>query len=263
MKHVVMFSGGVGSWAAAKRVVAEHGAADVTLLFADTLIEDEDLYRFLDEAAANVGAPLVRVADGRTPWELFNERNFISNSRIAHCSEVLKQATSRRWLRENCDPHDTMIYLGIDWSEEHRYHRAAKHWKPWEVKAPLCEPPYVDKDDLFAALDEAGIPVPRLYHMGFPHNNCGGFCVRAGHAHFKRLLEKMPERFAYHENQEEAMRARLARDVAILRDRREGTSKPLPLRVLRERVEAQQTIDEFDWGGCGCFLDDSDQDEEV
>jgi hypothetical protein len=51
VRHVVMFSGGVGSFAAADRVVREHGR-DVTLLFADTLIEDADLYRFLVEAAA-------------------------------------------------------------------------------------------------------------------------------------------------------------------------------------------------------------------
>ncbi len=49
--HVVMFSGGAGSWAAAKRIAARP----LTLLFADTLIEDGDLYRFLDDAAADVG----------------------------------------------------------------------------------------------------------------------------------------------------------------------------------------------------------------
>ena len=54
MKHVVMFSGGAGSWAAAKRVAERHGTADLTLLFTDTLMEDEDLYRFLHEAAAAV-----------------------------------------------------------------------------------------------------------------------------------------------------------------------------------------------------------------
>lgn len=52
-----MFSGGAGSWGAAKRTVERHGPDDVLLLFADTLIEDEDLYRYLEEAAANVGAP--------------------------------------------------------------------------------------------------------------------------------------------------------------------------------------------------------------
>lgn len=63
MKHIVMFSGGVGSWAAAKRVAERHGTADLVLLFADVLMEDSDTYRFLGEAARNVGGELVRIID--------------------------------------------------------------------------------------------------------------------------------------------------------------------------------------------------------
>jgi 3'-phosphoadenosine 5'-phosphosulfate sulfotransferase (PAPS reductase)/FAD synthetase len=55
MRHVVFFSGGVGSWAAGKRIAAQYGTDGLTLLFTDTRIEDPDLYRFLDDAAANVG----------------------------------------------------------------------------------------------------------------------------------------------------------------------------------------------------------------
>lgn len=64
MKHIVMFSGGVGSWAAAKRVAAEHFTDDLTLLFADTFCECEDTYRGLIEMAANVfGVPLWKVEE--------------------------------------------------------------------------------------------------------------------------------------------------------------------------------------------------------
>jgi len=56
--HIAQFSGGAGSWGAAKRVAETHGTADLLLLFADTLIEDQDTYRFLLEGAANVmGVP--------------------------------------------------------------------------------------------------------------------------------------------------------------------------------------------------------------
>jgi len=73
-QHVVMFSGGAGSWATAKLVAERHGTDGLTLLFADTKIEDEDTYRFLHEAAANVGGELVVTAEGRTPWEVFKDR---------------------------------------------------------------------------------------------------------------------------------------------------------------------------------------------
>ena len=92
--------------------------------------------------------------------------------------------------------------------------------------------------------------------MGFPHNNCGGFCVKAGQAHFKHLLEQMPERYAYHENKEQELRSYLDKDVAILRDRRGGTTKPLTLKDLRLRLVNDGEVDPYDWGGCGCFSED-------
>ncbi len=258
MKRIVSFSGGVGSWYTARRVVDEHGPDDVVLLFADTMMEDEDLYRFLGEAAANIGAPLITIKDGRTPWQVFHDSRYIGNSRIDPCSRVLKRELLRKWLDDNCDPAETIVCLGIDWTEMHRFERAKPLWEPYTLEAPLCEPPYVDRDEVFAELARHGIRRPRLYEMGFVHNNCGGFCIKAGHASFKRLLQKLPERYAYHEGQEEAMRSHLGKDVSILRDRTGGTVKPLTLRSFRERLENDPTfqVDPFDEGGCACFTPD-------
>ena len=251
-EHIVMFSGGIGSWAAAKRVADEHGTKHLTLLFADTLMEDEDLYRFLGESAKNIGGKLVKVAEGRDPWQVFKDERFIGNSRADPCSKILKRRFLRRWLEENCEPSNTVVYLGIDWSEIHRFENAHAHWAPWVCEAPLCEKPYRMKQEMLADLEAEGIKQPRLYEMGFPHNNCGGFCIKAGQAHFKRLLEVMPERFAYHERKELELAAYLGKDVSILKDRRGGKTRPLTLKALRERVECGGAIDEHDWGGCGC-----------
>lgn len=68
---IVGFSGGVSSWLAARILRDEDPDRPMVLLFADTLIEDEDTYRFLDAAAENIGLPITRIADGRTPWEVF------------------------------------------------------------------------------------------------------------------------------------------------------------------------------------------------
>ena len=252
---VAMFSGGVGSWAAAKRAAEKYGRENLTLLFADTLIEDPDLYRFLDQAAADVGAPLVRVADGRTPWQVFRDRRMLGNSRIANCSIELKQRPAREWMVANAP--DAVVVLGIDWTEEHRLAGARKGWAPWAVEAPLCERPYLAKNELLADLDRAGIARPALYSEGFLHNNCGGGCVRAGVGQFAHLFRARPETFAEWEAGEQAMRDYLNADVSILRDRTGGTTKPLTLASVRERLERTPSMfaDE-DWGGCGCFVDD-------
>jgi hypothetical protein len=264
--HVVQFSGGVGSWYTAVRVTERMVAGDeLLLLFADTKTEDEDLYRFLEEAVADIierlpegcTGRLVTLADGRDVWQVFNDERYIGNSRIDPCSKLLKRNLIRDWMDANLDPATAVVYLGIDWTEAHRFERAQPRWAPWTLAAPLCEPPYVDKHEMMQILSESGIEAPRLYAMGFPHNNCGGFCVKAGMGQFKILLEQLPERYAYHEGKEAEFRERTGKDVTILRDRRGGTVKPLTLRAFRERIEAKAIdVDPYDLGGCACMTPD-------
>lgn len=255
-----MFSGGTGSWAAAKRVVERYGADAVTLLFTDTKMEDEDLYRFLGEAAEDVGAPLVQIADGRDPWQVFRDVRFLGNTRVDPCSKHLKRDLADRWIAEHYEPDAVTIHVGVDWTEGHRYERLAPRKLPYVYEAPLLDPPYLTKGDMLAALHEAGIEPPRLYGMGFSHNNCGGFCIKAGHGHFALLLKALPERYRYHEEQEESIREQLG-NVAILRDRSGGTTKPLTLRDFRHRIQGGDEVDRDDHGGCGCFLDDNEREE--
>lgn len=263
MKHVVMFSSGAGSWAAARRVADQHGTADLYLLFLDVkgannsphAGEDEDNYRFLKEAASDVGGTLVWLTEGRDIWQTFKDDRFLGNTRLANCSKFLKQRPARAWLDKTCDPEDTTVYVGIDWSETHRLPAIEEHYLPFVAKAPLIEPPYLDKTAILGDLEARGIRPPRLYAMGFAHANCGGFCVRGGQAHFKNLLLTMPERYAYHERREQELREYLGKEVAILRDRRGGRLRPMTLREFRQRVQCDEWVDPADVGGCGCFVD--------
>ncbi|WP_207928960.1 hypothetical protein [Actinomadura sp. 6K520] len=264
MRHVVMFSGGISSWAAARRVADEHGTSNLQLLFADTYAEDEDLYRFLEEAAAQIGAPLIRIADGRTPWQVFDDEHYIGNARVAPCSRRLKQIPCVRWLAQHTDPADTVIHVGIDWSELHRLPAIERGYQPWLAHAPLCDPPWTSKDELLDQARACGLEPPRLYALGFPHNNCGGACVRGGQAAWAHLWGVFPDRYLDHERREQAFQNRLGKNVAVLRERRGGTTQPLTLRQLRQRLERRAGTTEdpdgqraahdgLDWGGCGCL----------
>lgn len=297
MSHIVFYSGGVGSWATARRVVAEHGTSELVLLFTDTLTEDEDLYRFLIESAGDIfeGTPNAELAkralempdlshmeerkafimelrentterypnlawyiDGRDVWTVFQDKRFIGNSRIAPCSHILKQEAAAKWVKKHYTPFQCTMYLGIDWTEIHRTTAPLKNWAPYRVAFPMCEEPYVTKPEMLDELSRTGIKPPRLYEMGFAHNNCGGFCVRAGQGHFANLLKKLPERYAYHEQKEEEMRQFLGKDVSILKRVRGGIRENLTLRQLREDIENKREVDMLDIGGCGCFVQDED-----
>lgn len=259
--HVVMFSGGVASFIAAKRMVDEHGPDAVTLLFSDVkgdstephVGEDEDTYRFIDDAVAALGCRFVRVADGRTIWDVFRDRRFLGNSRLANCSAELKQKPARAWLEANTSPDSTTVVIGIDWTEMHRIGPIRKAYAPYVVAFPLCDPPYITKNQMLAESRSLDVEPPRLYALGFSHNNCGGGCVKAGQAAFRLLLDVMPERYARWEQGEADIAAHLGSDVTILRDRTDGTTRSLPLTVLRER--SANGFDQLDFGGCGCFTD--------
>ena len=258
MKHVIQYSGGLCSFWAADRVIRQFGKEHVILLFADTMMEDEDLYRFNKDAEKYFGLPICRIADGRDPWQVMRDEKVIGRSGLDLCSRILKRDLLDKWRFDCTTPANSIFYLGLDWTEEHRMHGDAqrqgmvKKFAPWTIKAPMMEEPIWDKCRMMAELELIGIPLPRLYKMGFPHNNCGGFCIKAGQAHFAQLLKLMPERYAYHEAQEESVR-QIVGDYSVMNDRRGGQGKKvMTLKTFRERVEAGEDFDRHDWGGCGC-----------
>lgn len=268
MKCVCFFSGGAMSWAAAKRAVASYGAEDTTLLFTDTLIEDDDLYRFLRDGAENIGAPLVWLKDGRTPFQVFRDEGFLGNSRVDPCSRILKRELAQQWLEAHCDPGYTTLIFGIDWTEGHRFDDGENHGvRPryarlgWPYsRAPMMEPPYLDRRDIAAWMKREGLRQSRAYEEGFAHDNCGGGCVKAGKGHFAHLLRVRPAIYARWEAEEDAFNAdRVADDRhTILRDEhKDAPATPISLRQLRERIQRGAQIDMFDIGGCGCFTGDT------
>jgi hypothetical protein len=126
----------------------------------------------------------------------------------------------------------------------------------------MCESPWLSPADIAAWLRLEGLTRPRLYDLGFAHNNCGGFCVKAGEGHFALLLRTLPEVFAHHEAQEIAFNAGrpdrrrqtvLAPEIVQPDGKRKRV--PMSLTEFRQGVEAGRDVDLFDTGGCGCFLE--------
>jgi hypothetical protein len=69
------------------------------------------------------------------------------------------------------------------------------------------------------------------------------------------LLAKRRESYLEVEHDEERFRKMTGKNVSIMRDRSGGTTKPLTLRVFREKIENGQLFTADDWGGCGCAIE--------
>lgn len=255
MHFIVSYSGGASSWAAA-RVTRDRVMEDgdhMTLLFADTLVEHQDTYAFLEAGAQNLGVPVTRIADGRTPLEVFRDVRMLGNSRIDPCSRVLKRELLGKWVDAAATQGPITQVIGLDWTEIHRLERFQERNRH-PVIAPLIDEG-IDKTRVHEMVEAAGLPRQRLYEMGFPHANCSGCCVKSGISNWTLVYRTMPDLYAHWETGEEELRGKLG-DVSILKDRRGGDTKPLTLRALRERIEQQpMLIPVDDWGGCGCALE--------
>lgn len=247
----ISLSGGLAS--AASAIIAAEAGIDYEMYFADTLIEDEDLYRFNDDVAAFLGKSIHKLVDGRTPWQVFVDRRYIGNSRKAQCSLELKTKQIKRALRGE----DRDLVLGMYLDEQDRLERAAAKWPDRKVRSLLIEHSYTP-GDVAKLFSRVGIAQPRLYGLGFPHNNCGGMCVRAGQGQFAALLKHFPQRYAQHEKEmTRAMRKIGPTAKPFLRRNVDGKREYLTMKEFRLGIESgniKPPAQEF--GGCGCFTDD-------
>ena len=263
MKHIVSFSGGIGSFFTTKRLVENYKSENVIMVFCDTNTEDEDLYRF-NEDVKNFfkDVEFITLKEGRDIWECAFEDNFLYNSRVANCTIKLKSRVFKKWLKENYKPEECIIHLGFDYQELHRLEKAKKNWLPYIVEAPLIEAPYYSKLDMFEMLEkDYNIKKPRLYTLGFSHNNCGGFCFKAGIGHFKQLYDKMPDRYEYHMEKEKELIKQIkenkGQEVTILKRVRNGEKVNISLEELKKEFQGEQLslFDLQDIGGCNCFIE--------
>lgn len=126
---VVNFSFGIGSFCAAERMCQEFGSKNVTLLFANVKCEDEDTYKWGRAAAKYLGANLIEISEGRTPWEVFEDEGFIGNNRVDMCSRVLKRELIDKWITDHFNPQRTLLVFGIHWSEYDRFFRVDRRTK--------------------------------------------------------------------------------------------------------------------------------------
>ena len=271
--HIVKFSGGAGSWAAARRVVERYGADSTILVTSNTNAEHRDWLTFVVESQRKLGARFVMLSNEGDIWDLAFEQKMIPSARTPVCSRMLKQIPSDKWLDEHCLPEHSILYYGFDWTEEHRLANMRKARTKWRHEAPLMWDPIADKDEILRELEaDPDLKYPEAYRLGLPHNNCLTYgCFLGGQKYWLKLLEKVPEVYARSEAKEDKFRSEVG-DYTILRDRRGGKIKPLSLKELRLRAaqgyngnganvpDIDLSIPSIDlsdaspdWGSCGCY----------
>lgn len=215
MNHIIFFSGGLSSFSTAVYVKEHFPNDNILLYFTDTLWEDEDLYRFIYEASDKLELPMLTHSMGFTPIQLFVIQAFMGNSRVGTCSRYLKTKVAadylfkgkvpkieswhnREYLKHEDFTTDATLYFGISFEEMHRAGPILENWQPFKVEFPLIEH-IIDNDK---TIETFNIRKPRMYELGFSHNNCCGRCVKAGQGHHRKLMSRLPKVFQQFKEQE-------------------------------------------------------------
>ena len=215
---IATFSGGKASAWCAAWAARHYGTEHLVLYHNDTKWEDADLYRFLGNVSSYIGVPITYDSDGRSPEDLFHANNALANNRMPFCSRILKAERLQKYYQ-----HDDIIIFGVGPNERHRAERL-KEVYDWvgekrhayaHLRFPLIEED-IQTADVDAWLASTGIAQPRLYDLGFTHNNCGGGCVRAGKSQWKHLLRTLPDVYRDRECVEIEMREATGKNISFL-----------------------------------------------
>lgn len=272
--HIVSFSGGVTSWAAAKRVVEHYGPEQTTLLTADTGGEAEDWLDHVHASAKDVGAAehvIVRSAKYTDIYDLAVKTSSIPSVIRGTCTIELKVVPITRWIYDHAAPGYTQ-HFGFDWTEQHRLDKLRASAARYDgvddhqrIQAPLLWNPLIDKSQCLDMLAASGLTMPAAYKEGHAHNNClATGCFKANRKAWLKLLEQRPEAYIRSERFEADFRTHINPSSAILpadtAERRQGKHGPT-LKELRTRYHNSPKLPiAVDDSPCSCFTaDDLDE----
>lgn len=205
---VVWFSCGAASAVAAKLTLEKY--PNVRVVNNPVAEEDPDNRRFLLDVQEWLGVEIEQATNMNFPAascvEVWDQWRFMSGTRGAPCTNVLKKEARRQWeTRNRPDWH----VLGFTVEEKHRHDRFVANERPNSL--PILIDAELTKQDCMSMLLAAGIKPPAIYSRGYPNANCIG-CVKAtSPTYWNHVRRDSPEVFEERARQSRDIGARLVR----------------------------------------------------
>ncbi len=192
MKHIVQFSGGVGSAMAAYLVTQQYPKEDIILLYHDVPDgQDDDTYRFNEDISKFLGIPITDASDGRTLWDVIRDNKSLPSIFIPFCTRVLKLEQGEKYYLSVKEPFTT--YIGYCVEEKRRVEKA-KEGMIRPTIFPVYEAGLSSKDCKRIISEEWGIKLPKAYQF-FEHNNCIPCFKSTSYEYWRKVYEYFPERY--------------------------------------------------------------------
>jgi hypothetical protein len=246
MKHVISVGGGIAStWLLVDKVLAKYPREDVTAVICEVKNDHADMWRLIAAVEKQYDISIKRVGLGVDIWDIFFYTGMMGNPFADPCSRLLKREAMSNYMTANFNPFNTVLHVGITAGEIDRMMAIKANWtrKGWQVEADLADMPEIPRQELLAMCEQQFGFVPLLYRQGMKHNNCSGFCVKAGKAQMARLLFHSRALYLEHERMELLHQQTFNHQHTIMRDEWTRNGKrgadTLTLRAFRERMETK------------------------
>lgn len=214
---VCWYSNGSASLIATKKAIEmqpvlypEHEVVVVRIFISDEYHEperDELVEKFL-------GHKILEIKDKKydaSVDKVIEITRYMSGVYGARCTKELKKAVRHAWQND-----DDVHVFGFDINEgERRINNLLDTEPDIDYFAPLVDLG-MSKQDCFLEQFEAGIPLAKMYQLGYHNNNCVG-CLKAGGAgYWNKIRKDFPEVFAKRAEQERLLNTAL---VSMSRDK--------------------------------------------
>lgn len=258
MKHVVSIGGGISStYLLLDKVLTKYGRCGVVPVICALSDENPDVWRLCDAVEKECRVKIQRIHGivkggqiqwSKKPisvWDIYFNEGIIGNVFVDPCSRMLKRDLMAAFMKKHFTPADSVMHVGIGAHEIDRMMHIQNNWARhgWTVEADLIDEPELTREKQIELCQDKFGFVPVLYRLGFNHNNCGGFCIKAGKGQFARLLWHFRPIYLEHERMELIHQRMFGHTNTVMKDERSlkgvRTVTPLTLRAFRLRMEAQ------------------------
>lgn len=228
---ICWWSGGVTSAVACKIAIDLYGVENCRFIFIDTKNEDDDTYRFLKDCEKWYGKEIETItaidAKYKSINEVWRKHKSLNVANGAICSSELKRSVREQWQKTN--EYEFQVF-GFDLDEPKRVKGMVLNHQKAKPIFPLWLYGYTKKDCI-RILEEAGIEVPKMYHLGFKNNNCFKTgCVQGGIGYWQKIQREFPEKFDLMAAMEHELTDAKGQPVTMLRtSKKKNDEKQYPL----------------------------------
>jgi len=196
MKHIVCYSGGHSSALVAIEVARKYGKENTILLNHDinASVENEDIKRFKQEVSDYLDIPITYA--NHNDWEtkdqfdiVLSQKGFKFGTGTAVCTYQLKTKPFEKYLKQNFNDFNCVIYYGFDENEKHRIQRRSSILAEMGYRSDY--PLALWTNRTIKSTKELNIEPPNTYSI-WKHANCTG-CLKAGKQHWYLVYLHRPD----------------------------------------------------------------------